>query len=563
QTDILVGTPIANRDRTELEGLIGFFVNTLVMRTEISGDYCFNELLPRIREMALSAYAHQDLPFEMLVETLQPERDMSHTPLFQVMFALQNAPMSEIELTGLTVSSLPIESSTAKFDLTLSMENTTTGLVGGWEYNTDLFSCSTIERMTGHFVTLLEGIVANPSEQISQLPLLTQFEQQQLLVEWNDTQSNYPHDKCIHQLFEEQVELTPDALAVVYENQHLTYRELNSRANQLAHYLRSLGVSADVLVGICVERSLEMVVGLLGILKAGGAYVPLDPEYPQERLSFMLEDTQLSVILTQEKLVNKLGDRSLPRASVICLDSNWDIIDQQIQQNPTNSITSDNLAYVMYTSGSTGQPKGVSIVHRSVARLVTQTDYVSFSEKDVFLQVAPIAFDAATFEIWGALLNGGKLVIYPSNTPSIDELGKVIEQYQVTTLWLTAGLFHLMVDENIHAFKPLRQLLAGGDVLSVSHVQKFLQTVENCQLINGYGPTENTTFTCCYQIPKSLSPDVSVPIGRAIANTQVYILDQNLQPVPIGVPGELHIGGAGLAQGYFNRPELTQQKFIP
>ena len=283
--DILVGSPIANRERSELEGLIGFFVNTLVLRTDVSGDPSFNELLPRIREMALSAYAHQDLPFEMLVEALQPERDLSHTPLFQVMFVLQNAPMSGVELTGLTITHLPTESTTAKFDLTLGMENTTTGLVGGWEYNTDLFDSSTIERMMAHFVTLLEAIVANPQQRISQLPMLTESERQQLLVEWNDTQVDYRDDLCIHQLFEEQSLRTPDAVAVVFENQQLTYHELNSRANQLAHYLRSLGVGADVLVGICVERSLEMVVGLLGILKAGGAYVPLDPEYPQERLT--------------------------------------------------------------------------------------------------------------------------------------------------------------------------------------------------------------------------------------------------------------------------------------
>jgi amino acid adenylation domain-containing protein/thioester reductase-like protein len=576
QEDILVGTPIANRDRTEIEGLIGFFVNTLVMQTDLALNPTFNELLARIREMALSAYAHQDLPFEMLVEALQPEREMSHTPLFQVMFVLQNTPVSEFELSGLSVSNLPVESSTAKFDLTLIMEKSASGLVGWWEYNTDLFDSSTIERMTGHFVTLLEGIVSNPSEQISQLPMLTTSEQQQLLVEWNDTQSNYPQDKSIHHLFEEQVELTPDNIAVVYENQHLTYRELNSRANQLAHYLKSLGVKADVLVGICVERSLEMVVGLLGILKAGGAYVPLDPEYPQERLSFMLEDTQLSVILTQEKLVNKLGaslqhgftdspEETLRerKVNIICLDSNWDIINQQTQQNPTTSIKAQDLAYVMYTSGSTGQPKGVSIIHQGVVRLVKESDYASFSAQEVFLQFAPITFDAATFEIWGCLLNSGRLIIFPSNTPSINELGQVIEQYQVTTLWLTAGLFHLMVDENIDALKPLHQLLAGGDILSVPHVQKFLQNVENCQLINGYGPTENTTFTCCYQIPTSLSPDVSVPIGRPIANTQVYILDKYLQPLPIGVPGELYISGAGLARGYFNCPELTQEKFIP
>ncbi len=557
--DIVVGTPIANRDRLEIEGLIGFFVNTLVLRTDLSGNPSFQQVLNRVRQLTLEAYAHPDLPFEELVKALQPQRDLSHTPLFQVLFVLQNIPVSGVNLTGLTVSSLATESTTAKFDLSLVMQNTATGLVGMWEYNTDLFDASTIKRMALHFVTLLEAIVTNPQQQISQLPLLTEVEQRKLLVEWNDTQADYP-DRCIHQLFEEQVQRTPDAVAVVFGNEQLTYYELNCRANQLAHYLKSLGVGAEVLVGLCVERSLEMVMGLLGILKAGGAYVPLDPEYPQERLSFMLEDTQLSVLLTQEKLVNKLGAR---KACVICLDSNWDIIDQQTQQNPTTSIKAQDLAYVMYTSGSTGQPKGVSIAHQGVVRLVKENDYASFSAQEVFLQFAPISFDAATFEIWGCLLNGGRLIIFPSNTPSINELGQVIEQYQVTTLWLTAGLFHLMVDENIDALKPLRQLLAGGDILSVPHVHKFIETVGNCQLINGYGPTENTTFTCYYQIPTSLSPDVSIPIGRPIANTQVYILDKNLQPVPIGVPGELHISGASLARGYFNRPELTQEKFIP
>jgi non-ribosomal peptide synthetase component F/acyl carrier protein len=375
QTDILMGTPIANRDRSEIEGLIGFFVNTLVMRTDLSLNPSFKELLPRIREMALSAYAHQDLPFEMLVEALQPERDLSHTPLFQVMFVLNNAPTSEVELTGLSVSELPIESATAKFDLTLSMENTLTGIMGVWEYNTDLFDSSTIERMTGHFVTMLEAIVANPSERISQLPMLTASEQQQLLIEWNDTQVDYPQDKCIHQLFEEQVERTPDAVAVVFVderseasrrvNQQLTYHELNCRANQLAHYLRSLGVEADVLVGISVERSLEMLVGLLGILKAGGAYVPLDPEYPQDRLSLMLEDAQVSVLLTQQHLVDRLPQY---QAKLVCLDEVWSEILQNKQDNPTKVVTAAHLANVIYTSGSTGKPKGVMVEHRGTTK---------------------------------------------------------------------------------------------------------------------------------------------------------------------------------------------------
>ncbi|MDZ8137490.1 MAG: non-ribosomal peptide synthetase [Nostoc sp. DedQUE04] len=390
------------------------------------------------------------------------------------------------------------------------------------------------------------------------LPILKESEKN-LLIEWNHTQTDYPQQASIHQLFEAQVEKTPDAIALIFNNQHLTYRDLNNRANQLARHLRSLGVGTEILVGICIERSLEMVVALLAILKAGGAYVPLDPGYPQERLAFMLSDTQVSVLLTQKELVTKLPTYT---AFVICLDADWNTIAQNSKDNLSTSVTADNLAYVMYTSGSTGTPKGVSVIHRGVVRLVKETNYAQLTPEEVILQLAPISFDASTFEIWGCLLNGGRLVIYPPNTPSLEELGQIIQQYQVTTLWLTAGLFHLIVDEKIDALKSLRQLLAGGDVLSVPHVQKFLQTVDNCQLINGYGPTENTTFTCCHPITAPLQPDVSIPIGRPIANTQVYILDKNLQLVSIGEAGELYIGGDGLARGYLNRPDLTAEKFI-
>ncbi|MDZ7969593.1 MAG: non-ribosomal peptide synthetase [Nostoc sp. DedSLP03] len=390
------------------------------------------------------------------------------------------------------------------------------------------------------------------------LPILKESDNN-LLIEWNHTQTDYPQQASIHQLFEAQVEKTPDAVALIFNNQHLTYRDLNNRANQLARHLRSLGIGTEILVGICIERSLEMVVALLAILKTGGAYVPLDPGYPQERLAFMLSDTQVSVLLTQKELVTKLPTHT---AFVICLDADWNTIAQNSKDNLSTSVTADNLAYVMYTSGSTGTPKGVSVIHRGVVRLVKETNYAQLTPEEVILQLAPISFDASTFEIWGCLLNGGRLVIYPPHTPSLEELGQIIQQYQVTTLWLTAGLFHLIVDEKIDALKSLRQLLAGGDVLSVPHVQKFLQTVENCQLINGYGPTENTTFTCCHPITAPLQPDVSIPIGRPIANTQVYILDKNLQSVAIGEAGELYIGGDGLARGYLNRPDLTAEKFI-
>jgi amino acid adenylation domain-containing protein len=384
-------------------------------------------------------------------------------------------------------------------------------------------------------------------------------------------------NQCIHHLFTEQVALTPDAVALVFEDCQLTYRELEDRSNQLAHYLQEVGVAADTLVGICVERSVEMLVGILGILKAGGAYVPLDPTYPQERRDFILADTKLSIVLTQQHLLAKLPDDSV---RIVILDAedrdinrqsltdikqrkSTDLLPSPISHLPSlPEVNSQNLAYVMYTSGSTGQPKGVSIIHRGVVRLVNQTNYVDLTNKQVFLQLAPISFDASTFEIWGCLLNGGKLVIAPPRALSIDEIGKLIQQHQVNILWLTAGLFHSIVDTKIEILHHLKQLLAGGDILSVPHVQKFLNTVTNCQLINGYGPTENTTFTCCYPINLPLASGSSIPIGKPISNTQVYILDEQLHPVAAGTAGELYIGGDGLARGYFDRPELTTEKFI-
>ena len=557
QEDLVVGTVSAGRNRPEIEGLIGYFLNTLVLRTDLSGNPSFRELLKRVREVTLGAYAHEDLPYQKLVETLQPERNLSQNPLFQVALVLE-APMPSLNLDW-TRSYLDIQTDTAKFDLTLELDERPEGIVGRFEYNTDLFDASTISRMIGHFQTILAGIVANPRARISELPLLTEREQQQLLVEWNNTTKEYPQDKCIHHLFEAQVQQQPDAVALVFENQQLTYRELNRRANKLAHYLQSLGVGPEVLVGLCAERSFEMIVGLLGILKAGGAYVPLDPAYPLERLAFMLKDTQTPVLLTQAQLVESFPQHS---SRVVCLDSDWEVIAQYSEENLSSRVTSDNLAYLMYTSGSTGKPKGVSVIHRGVVRLVKETNYANLRAEEVFLQLAPISFDASTFEIWGSLLNGARLVVMPPHTPSLQELGQALRQYQITTLWLTAGLFHLMVEEQLEDLKNLRQLLAGGDVLSVPHVKKVLQELKGCILINGYGPTENTTFTCCYPITEPSLVGNTVPIGRPIANTQVYLLNAQLQPVPIGVPGELYIGGDGLARGYLNRPDLTAQKFI-
>ncbi|MEG3938620.1 amino acid adenylation domain-containing protein [Microcoleus sp. S36b_A3] len=560
QENIVIGSPIANRTRGDIESLIGFFVNTLALRIDVSGNPTFAELIERVRDVALDAYTYQDLPFDRVVAQLQPDRNASYHPLFQVMFVLQNAPTEQLQLPGVVVTALEIETVTSKFDLLLSLEEGAAGLKGLLEYNTDLFDTPTMTRMVGHFQILLEALATNPRRRISELPLLSAAEQQQLLVDWNHTDTNYPQDACIHELFEAQAEQTPDAVALVFGEQQLTYQQLNSRANQLAHYLQTLGAGPEVLIGVCFDRSLDAIVSLLAVLKAGSAYLPLDPAYPQDRLEFMLSDAALSVLLTQQHLTEKLPDTE---AKIVCLEQVREEINAQSEENLANLAQAENLAYVMYTSGSTGKPKGVCVVHRGVVRLVKNTDYASFSAAEVFLQLAPISFDASTLEIWGALLNGAQLVVFPPGTPSLAELGEAIGLYKVTILWLTAGLFHLMVDERIEDLKGLRLLLAGGDVLSVPHVQKLLREAPNCQLINGYGPTENTTFTCCFAIARDSQISNSVPIGRPIANTQVYILDRHLQPVPIGVPGELYAGGAGLARGYLNRPDLTAERFIP
>ncbi|BAZ20861.1 non-ribosomal peptide synthase [Kalymmatonema gypsitolerans NIES-4073] len=561
QSDIVIGSPIANRDRKETYPLIGLFVNTLVLRTHLEGNPSFRELLQRVRQVALDAYAHQDMPLERLVEALQPERSLSHMPLFQVAFAMQNAPMGKLELPNLSLNLLKTENRTAKFDITLSIQETESGLLGEWEYKTDLFDATTMSRMVGHFQTLLENIVANPEARIAELSLLSASEQHQLLVEWNDTQTDYPQGKCIHQLFEEWVEQTPDAVAVVFENQQLTYRELNDRANQVAHHLQNLGVKPDVLVGICVERSIEMIVGLLGILKAGGAYVPLDPTYPAERLSLMLSDAQVLVLLTQQHLAPRFSEFEVRQ---VCLDADWQTINQNSQENPVNTTTPESLAYVIYTSGSTGKPKGVVVPHRGVNRLVLNTNYVQISATDVIAQVSNCSFDAATFEIWGALLNGARLVIVSQDIVlSPQQFATCIQEQKLGIMFLTTALFNQIAKEVPTAFAKMRYVLFGGEAADPRWVKKVFQQGAPQHLLNVYGPTENTTFSTWYPVQDGWEARVTIPIGRAIANTQTYVLDSHLQPVPVGVPGELYLGGDGLANGYLNRPELNAEKFIP
>ena len=573
QEDIVVGSPIANRNRTEVEGVIGFFVNTLVLRADLSGKPTFKEVLQHIRDVCLDAYAHQDLPFEKLVEELQPERDLSRNPLFQVMFILQNGPRRVPNLSGISFARMDIDSKTSKFDLMLSLRERDGKLIGFLEYSTDLFDSSTIERMFGHFRTLLEGIVADPDQPISKLPLLTQAEKHQLLVGWNDTAADYPKESCIHGLFETQVERTPEAIAVQFEGEKLTYRELNSRANQLAHYLQGLGVGLEKLVGICVERSLEMVIGLLGILKAGGAYVPLDPAYPSERLGFMLQDSQCSFLLTQQSTVEDRrweaedGDSPFsildPQIKVVCLDTDWETIARESDQNPRSEVNPNNLAYVIYTSGSIGKPKGVMISHRAVCNHIDwgQTIFL-LNHQDRVVQKTSLSFDASVWEIFAPLLTGARLVIArPRGHQDSRYLIELMHEQNITILKLVPSLLQMLLEEEIERCTSLRHVLCGGETLPVK-LQKRFYDRSNASLHNLYGPTEATidaTFWTC----NGENCERSVPIGRPINNMRIYVLDPNLEPVPIGVAGELHIGGDGIARGYLNRTELSLEKFIP
>lgn len=556
--DIVVGTPIAGRNLPETEGLIGLFINTLALRTDLSNDPTCRELLRRVKEVSLGAYGHQDLPFEQLVKEVQPERTLAHNPLFQVMFVLQSEEIPSLRLPGLTVEHFRVGNTRANFDLTLDVVERDDRLVCLFESNADLFDASTVQRMTGHFQMLLESIVKDPEQKISELQMLTDAERYQLLCEWNKTKTEYPADKTLPELFEEQVAASPDSIAIASDAAPLSFAELNRRANQLANFLKARGVDLETPVGICLDRSPEMIVAILGSLKAGAFYVPIDPCYPEARIQFMLKDAGVQTLLTCSEFAHDFFESEI---DIIRLDEAWSEIGRHNEANSPLITTSENLAYVMYTSGSTGTPKGVCATHRNIVRLVKNTNYASFSADEVFFQFAPVTFDASAFEIFGSLLNGARLAIMPAGRASLNEIGAAIKQHKVTTLWLTAGLFHLMVENCLEDLQGVRQLLAGGDVLSVPHVRKVLSTLKNCRFINGYGPTENTTFTTTHPVIE-VPENSSIPIGRPIANTTTYILDRYMNPVPIGVAGELYTGGDGLARGYLNRPELTAERFV-
>jgi amino acid adenylation domain-containing protein len=576
QEDILVGSPTAGRNAAELDGLVGYFVNPVVLRADLSGNPTFEGFLGQVRQTVLAALAHQDFPFALLVEQLQPLRDASRSPLFQVMFVLQKAHLQQqeglaslalgetgtrIEIGELELESLALEQRVAQFDLTLMMAEVDGALSASWQYNTDLFDAATIARMAEHFQTLLEGAIANPQQCISNLPLLTDAERHQLLVEWNDTQTDYPNDSCIHQLFEEQVERTPDASAIAFEGKELTYRELNCRANQVAHHLQKLGVKPEGLVGICMERSLEMVVSLLGILKAGGAYVPLDPTYPRERLAFMLEDAQVPILLTQEQLRETLPEH---KAHVVCLNKSCDAFAKENEENLESSVTAENLAYVIYTSGSTGKSKGAMNTHRGICnRLLWMQDTYQLTAADRVLQKTPFSFDVSVWEFFWSLLTGARLVLaQPGGHQDSAYLVKLIAQEKITTLHFVPSMLQMFLDEQgLETCNCLRRVMCSGEALPFKLQKRFFARLD-ADLHNLYGPTEAAVDVTFWRCDRFIDRQI-VPIGRPIANIQIYLLDAHLQPVPVGVPGELHIGGVGLARGYLNRPELTNERFIP
>ncbi|HWD97875.1 MAG TPA: amino acid adenylation domain-containing protein [Bryobacteraceae bacterium] len=562
QTDIAAGTPIANRNHSEVEGLIGFFVNTLVLRTRLDGDPSFSEILSRVREVCLGAYANQDLPFERLVEELRPERRLGANPLFQVAFTVRDSNAAAINLTGTTVSVIDPPEGISKFDLTMEIEMGDAGFRVVAEYDTALFDGETIDSLLANFETLLQGAVANPNTHLSQLPVVSEPERRRMLAEWNETQTEYPREASIPLLFAEITRQTPNAVALEFGETHWTYAELDRRSNQIANRLRREGIAPGNFVGLCMQRSASMLAATLGILKAGCGYVPLDATYPAERLRLMLDDTLVSVVVA-DPAVAPLLDKCLAEHRVVNVDDSWSEFSTESAERPDVHIRPVDAAYVMYTSGSTGKPKGIVVPHRAILRLVRDTDYVSLDGSERIAQISNISFDAATFEIWGALLNGGCLVGISKDTVLVPaSFAAALRQHRITTMFVTVALFNQMAREVPDGFRRVRNLLVGGDAVDVGAARRVLSAGPPERLLNAYGPTETTTFAAWHHIESVTTDATTVPIGRPIANTTHYVLDHNRQPVPVGVPGELYIGGDGVALGYLNRSELNVEKFV-
>jgi amino acid adenylation domain-containing protein len=560
QNDISVGFPVANRDTPDSQNLIGFFVNTLVLRTDLSGQPTFRRLLQRVRRHCRDALVHQELSFDRLVEELQRERDLSRNPLFQVMFAYQNYPAAQLDLLGLRVKAMDLQSTTAKFDLTLSLTEEAEGLTGFIEYSSDLFDRSTIARMARHWEILLRGIVADPDRSIADLPLLDKAERRRILIEWNRTDRPLSRELCIHELFETQTRRTPDAVALQCAGRQILYRELNDRANRLAGYLQKRGIGPEKLVGVCMERSVEMVVGLLAILKAGAAYLPLDPEYPRERIAFMLDDARSCLLLTQEKFAADERSRAITSLTakldmqVVCVDREWPVIERESAKNRGKTAAPRNLAYVIYTSGSTGRPKGVAIEHRNAAAFLQWAGEVfSPAELAGVLASTSICFDLSIFELFTPLSQGGKVILVEDALATAE----IIERKDLTLINTVPSVVTELLDA--HALlRSVRTVNLAGEALKPELVRRLYESGTVRKVYDLYGPSETTTYST-FTLRRA---DARATIGRPIANTKIYLLDAALQPVPVGVPGELYIGGAGVARGYLRRTKLTSERFL-
>ncbi|RKH18541.1 amino acid adenylation domain-containing protein, partial [Corallococcus sp. CA041A] len=561
QEDLLVGAPIAGRTHGDVEGLVGFFVNTLVLRARVRPETSFRALLGQVRDTTLAAYEHQDLPFEKLVEELQVPRDLGRTPLVQAVFALQNAPAEAFNAPGLRMEPLEVDAGTAHFDLSLLLTETPDGLRGSIEYSTDLFERDTVARLAGHLLVLLEAAVAGPDVPLSRLPWLTPEERQQVLVAWNDTALPYPSDSTLAERFALQASLRPDAVAVEDGDEQLTYAQLDARANQLAHVLRAQGVGPDVLVALCLERSVGFVVTVLGIVKAGGAYVPLDASYPAQRLSFMLEDARPHLLVTTRELRGRLH---LPDASLPCLFlEELELADQPVTA-PETGVGPRNLAYVIFTSGSGGRPKGVGVEHRGLLRVLHAAPYMHYGMRDTVLLFAPVSFDGSVLELWMPLVHGTRLVIFPGHVPAgdMDTLARVVERHGVTFIHMPSGLFSQLVEHRPDILGRLRELHTGGDIVSAPHVRRAVESL-GIPFTNGYGPSEGSIVATAFTVERLEQVGTTVSIGAPLANTSVYVLDASLSPVPVGVPGELFLGGDGVGRGYVSRPDLTAERFVP
>ncbi|HYP25737.1 MAG TPA: amino acid adenylation domain-containing protein, partial [Blastocatellia bacterium] len=565
QTDLIIGTPVAGRTRLETEPLIGLFINTLALRTDLSGNPTFRQLAQRVKKVTWDAFSRQDVPFERLVEELQPDRDLRRTPIFQALFAFQSGLSERIQMPGLTCSIEASETGAAKFDLTLYVDETDRGLDGALVYRADLFDRASIRRMVEHFMVIIRGALANPDSPVSALPIMSEPERRRLLVEWNQSRREYPRDLCIHQIFEEQAARTPGATALMCDAESLTYEQLNRKANQLARHLMRLGVGPESRVAICLDRSLDLLIGVLGILKAGGAYVPLDPMNPADRIALILDRASVPVLLTHRAIDLNITDSA---ARIIYLDEEGEALALESGDDPPHAASAECLAYVIFTSGSTGEPKGVGVEHRQVSNYLNGVvERLGIAPGSSFALVSAVAADLGNTVIFPSLCTGGRLHVIPRETSfNGEELGDYFERHPVDYLKITPS--HLLALQSLRGAEPLMRqgtLVLGGEASRWDWVGSLIERAPGCRVVNHYGPTETTVGVLTFEVPggRPASARETLPLGLPLPNSRMFVLDDSLEPVPVGVVGELYVGGLGVSRGYVNAPDLTAERFIP